>query len=44
VLEVACPLRAGPGLPTALLAAVGRGAELGILVKSAQHRRDIPGA
>ena len=36
VLVVACPCVLGLATPTALLAAVGRGAELGVLIRSAQ--------
>jgi len=36
VLVVACPCALGLATPAALLAAVGRGAELGVLIRSAQ--------
>jgi len=44
VLVVACPCALGLATPAALVAAVGRGAELGVLVKSArslEHARRI---
>ena len=41
VLVVACPCALGLATPAALLAALGRGAELGILIRSAQSLETI---